>query len=332
MRVFGYSIRPLAGLACRGRNGEDIYFLFIMRCGGNGLNECGTVKQDERDGSRLELGSGGGQLRHVRDLFLLQQVLILAVVSAFSFAGADSSKLPKDKTKQARKVSSLDLNFPCESDVLRILGTLEAPIEWIEVSTEMSVQTGLRVFKSKTRLPNVELEFAFDATQARIQSRDDKSILQYDFRSGKSCVAEVNVYQLTVPTKKEVFGDLEMEQLLEKSRSRPERLFVIYTWSPRMNLSIQGVEEIRGLAGKMGFELIVLADPMVSDGELRTVVVSKRWHSSYGRRLTSAKLRENKALLHFPTLITLKGGELRGVTRPGYDEPMRLKTYLDSVK
>ena len=121
------------------------------------------------------------------------------------------------------------------------------------------------------------------------------------------------------------FNDESLAQLLKNSELN-QKSGVIWVWSPRMNLSIFGLSELKPIAALLDLELTVLVDP--NHPEL--VVYNTDYAPLMSQSLVmSSKILESQgALLHFPVLIIYKNGKILSPNRPGYDEPGRLYRYL----
>lgn len=121
------------------------------------------------------------------------------------------------------------------------------------------------------------------------------------------------------------FQDENLEQLLKNSELN-QTSGVIWVWSPRMNLSIYGLSELKPIAALLNLELTVLVDPYHPEMSL----YDSQFESLFSESLvmSSKALEKYGALLHFPVLIIYKNGKLLLPNRPGYDEPERLYRYL----
>jgi len=108
------------------------------------------------------------------------------------------------------------------------------------------------------------------------------------------------------------FTDARLRELLARNTSG-----MIYVWSPRMPLSIQGIAEARAAANTLGiaFTAVVAdADP----AELRDV------DSSLTHSLASLELVYRNATIHYPTATFYRDGAVMGFAVPGYK---RRETY-----
>lgn len=121
------------------------------------------------------------------------------------------------------------------------------------------------------------------------------------------------------------FQDDNLEQLLKLSELN-QTSGVIWVWSPRMNLSIYGLSELKPIAALLDLELTVLVDPHHPEMSIYDPQYASLFSESLVMR--SKTLEKYGALLHFPVLIVYKNGKLLLPNRPGYDEPERLYRYL----
>lgn len=127
-------------------------------------------------------------------------------------------------------------------------------------------------------------------------------------------------------TVRPLFKDTQLKELLANSQEKSlNRL--IYVWSPRMPLSILGVEELSQIAYKFSLPLTVLVDPAAVESE---IISSARGNPllKNSSRLDSATLVSMSMSIHYPSLVLIKNGKLLRPSRPGYDEPERVEDYL----
>jgi len=121
------------------------------------------------------------------------------------------------------------------------------------------------------------------------------------------------------------FTDESLQSLLNSSEIH-QTSGVIWIWSPRMNLSIYGLSELKPIAALLDLELTVLVDPHHPELSLYDSRYALLFKESY--IMNSQTLEKFGALLHFPVLILYKNGKILLPNRPGYDEPERLYRYL----
>ena len=124
-----------------------------------------------------------------------------------------------------------------------------------------------------------------------------------------------------------LFTDNSFARLLALSQAYQTQ-GVIYTWSPRMNLSLLGIAELQTICKELKLNLIILLDPNISDEEANRVQKPFDESSLPSFRLYSQRLVEMGVLIHYPCIIIYKNGKIIGAFRPGYDEPGRAHDYL----
>lgn len=124
-----------------------------------------------------------------------------------------------------------------------------------------------------------------------------------------------------------LFTDTTLNDLLFRS-AISQTSGVIYTWSPRMNLSLLGIAELQSICNELKLELVILLDPAISDEEANSVRKPFYEYLIPSYRLHSAWLLNMGIRVHYPSLVIFKNGKIIGSFRPGYDEPGRVRQYL----
>ncbi len=130
---------------------------------------------------------------------------------------------------------------------------------------------------------------------------------------------------LNVAQAREAFTDDSLKALLADSANRKVS-GVIYTWSPRMNLSILGTVELAAIARQLQLDMTVLVDPAVTAPEIEFYKNVPELQNSYW--LSSMYLYKIGITQHYPALVVYKNGKILAPLRPGYDEPARVREYL----
>jgi hypothetical protein len=119
------------------------------------------------------------------------------------------------------------------------------------------------------------------------------------------------------------FTNSDLKRALAKSQTPPSKL-LIYTWSPRMTLSIRGLEELmadRGRAYKVLFLLENGGDAKLA----RRVAKEKGWPAALLEENQAEELRARGSAVHFPSYQFLKNGKFAGPLQPGYRTPAELQ-------
>jgi hypothetical protein len=122
------------------------------------------------------------------------------------------------------------------------------------------------------------------------------------------------------------FLDTNLMELLKTSGQKGEG-GLIYIWSPRMPLSILGVEELTVVARKLKLPLTVVVDPTSIETEIARAS-KENYILKNSFRMDSAVLTSMNIKIHYPSLVIYKNGQLLSPSRPGYDEPDRVEDYL----
>lgn len=152
---------------------------------------------------------------------------------------------------------------------------------------------------------------------------DNKSSTLIKYTAAESITIQYNIPdcspKMTTKYKKinrHGFNDRKLSSILDTS-SKSKRAGIIYTWSPFMNFSIDGIAEARSIAKSLNLEFHLLYDSKV-----------KNRGNTDSIKLNSLELKERGAEIHYPSLFFYKNGEIDSIARPGYDSPDRLRSYL----
>ncbi len=123
---------------------------------------------------------------------------------------------------------------------------------------------------------------------------------------------------------RDLFTDVDLKNYLQKNASG-----IIYVFSPRMPLSLLGLEEARGTALSHGVSFLALLDPMETNSQS-----SKDPRYNHIPILASKELIRRNATQHFPAKLFYKDQKLTGSFNPGYETPdilgSNLKKFLTS--
>ena len=101
-------------------------------------------------------------------------------------------------------------------------------------------------------------------------------------------------------------GDDSLEQLIKTGKG------LIYLWSPQMPLSQKGIEEIKKVAVKNGYKLILVLDPHAKNLKPEILIENSL-------RLDSFELKMRNAYMHFPSLLGFEDGKIKDFIKYGYE-------------
>jgi len=110
-------------------------------------------------------------------------------------------------------------------------------------------------------------------------------------------------------TDDDVFTDKELNDLLLTNQPG-----IIYSWSPSMNYSVTGIEEIRMLCDLLGLTCTILLDPN-SDQQLAHKIYQD---DNIYRKAASIELLFRGMFIHAPSILFYKQGKIMGPVIPGY--------------
>lgn len=226
---------------------------------------------------------------------------------------------------QASETSTYLLrDLPCAEQVLGALDHWEPPTYW-HPFTSGAPGTHLA---SPTDQIGTWLYINVDGTHVTASRRTENSDLTVAWNAPE-CASESALKRTPAATHlgENNFVDEDLATYLEKS-AETHSPGIIYTWSPHMPLSIEGLKEVRRASKKLGFQLLVLLDPNASPALARRVAKKNGFPDSVLKKTRSAELVQRDVLYHYPSYTYFRDGKLLGMARPGYDEPKRLEAQV----
>jgi hypothetical protein len=118
------------------------------------------------------------------------------------------------------------------------------------------------------------------------------------------------------------FSDADLDRM-----EKTDKTFVVYTWSPHMNLSVRGLDEALAGENKNGTKVIAILDPACDRSIAEKIAKEHGWPDSVLRRNESASLLARGFRIHFPTYQFVAHGRLQGSVIPGYKSPKELTWF-----
>lgn len=119
------------------------------------------------------------------------------------------------------------------------------------------------------------------------------------------------------------FTDQDLERLFKQSKAKPSELFIIYNWSPHMNLSMMGLLNL-----KTRTNLTVLLDPSANDAMAKKSAQKLKFDSTILLRNRSEELRKLGTLTHYPSYAFIKNGKFAAGLLPGYKSDTALNRFI----
>ncbi len=124
----------------------------------------------------------------------------------------------------------------------------------------------------------------------------------------------------------EAFDEAAYKNLVKKSQTE-RKGFVIYTWSPHMNLSQRGFDELPALKLPGDPKIVCVRDPDSDLKFARKIASEHKWPEECLRPVTSTTLLGRHIRVHYPTYVFAKSdGKISGAV-PGYKNPPRLQQF-----
>ncbi len=120
------------------------------------------------------------------------------------------------------------------------------------------------------------------------------------------------------------FTDKELYAKLQANKQKG----MIYTWSPNMLWSIEGIKEIKSVAKKMNIPLTVLVSPQADAQQIGELVKSGKVQVADTQKHSSVELIMRGISLHDPSLLIWKNGQLERWARPGHEKAILYENWL----
>lgn len=130
----------------------------------------------------------------------------------------------------------------------------------------------------------------------------------------ESCVKRVKTFKPREKQNNTAFTDEKLREFVKKNRSG-----IIYSWSPHMPLSIEGIKEIKKAAKKLDLPLLITLSP---EGDLKwakKVAKQRKLAANEVVPHDSMELILRGMTIHQPSIITFKNGKLARSARPGHE-------------
>jgi hypothetical protein len=198
---------------------------------------------------------------------------------------------------------------PCKSQIRSILQEWKSKEEW----QKHPADNDQFLFYTPTEKIGVWIDLKeLDENGIEIARVESTNITQMKF-SAKNCKPEISVSKLpNQPQGIRIFSD---EKIREKIATGKKGF--IYTWSPAMPLSVDGVSEIKKAAEEMKVALIVILDKNANKKTASVIVRKNGWPEDYLSTNTSLELRYRGAFNHFPSALVFKDSKISPKIIPG---------------
>jgi len=131
----------------------------------------------------------------------------------------------------------------------------------------------------------------------------------------------------THPDPKVFAGRFTDKELYAKLQAHKQK-GMIYTWSPQMTWSIEGINEIKAVAKKMNIPLTVVVSPQADAKAINELVKSGKVQQADTQKHSSVELMMRGFSLHEPSLLIWKNGQLERWARPGHEKAALYEKWL----
>jgi hypothetical protein len=152
----------------------------------------------------------------------------------------------------------------------------------------------------------------------------DQMIVRFD----KNCKRSMSVVKTNYYQTPNGFTDYKLAQTVQKNKSG-----IIYTWSPNMNLSVEGIKYIQEVAKNKKLSLTIVLDPYANEAKAKKMLTKNGLGKIQVQKLSSIEMINRNTLLHFPNILMFKDGKMQGPMVPGllssHDYSIIIKKYLE---
>jgi len=138
------------------------------------------------------------------------------------------------------------------------------------------------------------------------ESPYDRLITRYNVTN--KCAAEVATVALK--TTSEGFTDAELARTVGKKG-------IIYSWSPHMYHSVQGIKTIRKVARAKNLSLTLVLDATATEKDALRILKREGIKDVKLAKMNSLELTKRNTQMHFPNILMHKDGHIVGPMVPG---------------
>lgn len=128
-----------------------------------------------------------------------------------------------------------------------------------------------------------------------------------------------------------VFSDKMLQELLNKSALEKSK-GVIYSWSPHMILSIDGIAEMRYFAPKYDFDLTVVMDPSAGPMAVQSAVIQPNGPKDLDcQRIGAKRLKSSlheSVTIHYPTYLFYQNGKFLLPRHQGHENFVTMRKLI----
>ena len=191
-----------------------------------------------------------------------------------------------------------------------------------EVWRSMIDGEGLNYSVRPTSMMSVWLEYKSNVDELYVSKVTPMNVTRVSF--DKECNPSLTVLPgILYKSQNPGLDDKGLFEEVQKSQSG-----LIYTWSPHMSLSIEGVMRIQELAKEMRLPILVLLDPKADLGNAKKILAEKKIEQKNLLSVSSMEMVYRRALIHFPNLLVYKNGKIVDGLLPGLSTKAEYAVFI----
>lgn len=139
----------------------------------------------------------------------------------------------------------------------------------------------------------------------------------------KDCKIETSLFSNPADILKGRFTDVDLLKYMNESKTG-----LVYTWSPNMPWSIQGIKEIKQAAKELNVPVKIFLSSGSDQKLVKDLLDTKVVAAEDAKEHASLELTMRGMTMHDPSLIWFKEGRLQRWARPGHETSENFVSYL----
>jgi hypothetical protein len=209
-------------------------------------------------------------------------------------------------------INELNLSFPyCHAQIDKVLNQWHATGNWRLVP---GGDSSWEHFIATTHI-GVWISVQAESDSLTLERVESSSVTSMKFAEG-NCIPKLKLFARQFDSKpiERLVTDADIREFARKNQNG-----AIYTWSPGMPYSVDGLKEMRKFAADRHLQMLVVLDPGADRDQALRILKKKGLPVDFATKSDSIELRFRNAYNHFPTCILFKHSDLnKNMTIPGY--------------
>jgi hypothetical protein len=274
------------------------------------------------DKARIFGGAGGSRRRVILPILLSMRISLNVSLSLAFLASLLGQVAAAEVARGLVDDEQVLGGIPCRNQINDTLINWDSLKEWRFAGRNLD---GARIFRTPNRTIGVwaELKIFGDKTVelSRITAQSLTRV-RWDTPSCKPNV-RAEAHPIKPAAKKDAFDDAGLTTLLSSGKKG-----IIIAWSPHMTLSVGAVREAVQLGKELGIHVEVVRDPHSRTKVAKERLIKEKLPAAYMQKIQSIDLVMRDMLIHYPSILFFKDGQIKGHVFPGYEVKDQLRALL----